>query len=108
MAETVIKQKTSPTLYNLPSSAAHRVLWALEELAGTNGLKYNVKNFARRRPGFLAAKDLKAIFPLGKSPILTLEPVEGEPDQTYQTIPNVLTESRLILQFISDNYSNGI
>jgi glutathione S-transferase len=107
MAETV-KQKTIPTLYNLSSSAAHRVLWALEELAGTNGLKYNVKNFPRRRPGFLAAKDLKAVFPLGKSPILTLEPVEGEPAQTYQILPNVLTESRLILQFISDNYSNGI
>lgn len=64
-----------PTLYNLSSLAAHRVLWTLEELAGT---KYNVKNFWRQRPGFLAAKDLKAVFPLGKSPILTLEPSKAE------------------------------
>jgi len=105
MAETV-EQKTIPTLYNLSSSAAHRVLWALEELASTNGLKYNVKNFPRR--GATTAKDLKAVFPLGKSPILTLEPVGGEPVETYQIMPNILTESRLILQFISDNYSDGV
>jgi glutathione S-transferase len=67
-----------------------------------------VKNFPRRRPGFLAAKNLKAVFPQGKSPILTLEPVEGKTAQTYQIIPNLLTESGFILQFISDNYSNGI
>jgi glutathione S-transferase len=32
----------------------------------------------------------------------------GEPDQIYQIKPNTLTESRLILQFISENYTNGI
>jgi glutathione S-transferase len=105
MAET-IAQKTIPTLYNLSSSQAHRVLWALEELAGTNGLEYNLKNFPRN--GATTAKDLKAVFPLGKSPILTLEHKDGEPTLTYQIKPNVLTESRLILQFISDNYSNGV
>jgi len=69
-------------------------------------LKYNLKNFSRR--GATTAKDLKVIFPLGKSPIVTLEPVASEPAQTYQIKPNTLTESHLILQFISENYTDGI
>jgi glutathione S-transferase len=101
MAE--IEQSTIPTLYNLSSSQALRVLWALEEVAGTNDkFKYNLKNVPRKN-----VQDLKATFPLGKSPILTLEPVNGESATTYQFKPNTLTESRLILQFISDNYTNG-
>jgi glutathione S-transferase len=105
MAET-IQQKTIPTLYNLSSSQGNAILWALEEVTAINGLKYNLKNFSRR--GATTAKDLKVIFPLGKSPIVTLEPVASEPDQTYQIKPNTLTESRLILQFISENYTDGI
>jgi glutathione S-transferase len=105
MAET-IQPKTIPTLYNLSSSQGTAILWALEEIAAINGLKYNLKNFSRR--GATTAKDLKAIFPLGKSPIVTLEPMAGEPDQIYQIKPNTPTESRLILQFISENYTNGI
>ncbi|KAE8454206.1 hypothetical protein EG329_005131 [Mollisiaceae sp. DMI_Dod_QoI] len=100
-----IKQKTIPTLYNMSSSQAFVVLWALEEVAESHGIKYNVKNLPRR--GKNTTKELKAIYPLGKSPIVTLESVDGEPAQIYQTLPNVLTESRLILQFISDNYSTG-
>jgi glutathione S-transferase len=100
-----VRQKTIPTLYNLSSSQAFAVLWALEEVASTYGIKYHVKNLPRR--GKNTKQELKAVFPLGKSPIVTLEPVDGEPDQTYQLLPNILTESRLILQFISDNYSTG-
>jgi glutathione S-transferase len=104
MAQPLI-QKTIPTLYNMSSSQAFAILWALEEVAATHGIKYNLKNLPRR--GKDTTKELKAIFPLGKSPIVTLEPVDGEPAQTYQVLPNVLTESRLIIQFISDNYSTG-
>jgi glutathione S-transferase len=104
--ESQINQKTIPTLYKLSSSMAHRVHWALEELASTNGLKYHLKTFTRRAAAL--SQELKTVFPLGKSPILTLEPVDGSPDKTYQILPNTLTEARLILQFISDNYSNGI
>ncbi|KAH8800340.1 putative glutathione S-transferase [Xylogone sp. PMI_703] len=104
MAQSV-SQKTIPTLYNMSSSQAMVVLWALEEVAAAHGIKYNLKNLPRRDKS--TAKELKAIFPMGKSPIVTLEPVDGEPDQVYQILPNVLVESRLILQFISDNYSTG-
>jgi glutathione S-transferase len=80
---------------------AHRVHWALEELASTNGLKYHVKPLSRRAAAM--SQELKTIFPLGKSPIVTLEHVDGTPDKIYQVIPNTLTEARLVLQFISDN-----
>ncbi|RFU28733.1 hypothetical protein B7463_g7611, partial [Scytalidium lignicola] len=89
----------------MSSSQSFVILWALEEVAGAHGIKYNLKNLPRRDKN--TAKELKAIFPLGKSPIVTLEPVGGEPAQTYQVLLNVLTESRLILQFIADNYSTG-
>jgi glutathione S-transferase len=100
-----ITQKTIPTLYNLSSSQAFIVLWALEEVSSSHGIDYNVENFPRGDQTSLPT--LKTISPLGKSPIVTLESVAGEPTQTYQLLPNTLTESRLILQFISDNYTTG-
>lgn len=112
-------QKTIPTVYNMSSSKAREVLWALEELAEA-GIKYKVVNLRRR--GAETDKVLRSHFPLGKSPTVTLEPVpapaeedggEGGSSQvvvtsssiTYQILPNVLTETRLILQFISDHYA---
>ena len=99
------QQKTIPTVYNLSSSKAREVLWALEELADT-GIKYKVVNVRRQRAD--TYKILKSHFPLGKSPTVTLEHVNGDSEVIYQILPNVLTEARLILQFISDNYTDGI
>jgi glutathione S-transferase len=99
------QQKIIPTVYNLSSSKAIEVLWALEELAD-DGIKYNVVNLSRR--DWNAAKIIKSQFPLGKSPTVTLEHIDGESEVTYQILPNVLTEARLILQFISDHYTDGI
>lgn len=99
------EQKTIPTVYNLSSSKARGILWALEELADA-GIKYNVVNLGRRHSD--TYKILKTKFPLGKSPIVTLEHVDGDKEVTYQILPNVLSEARLILQFISDNYTDGI
>ena len=99
------QQKTIPTVYNMSSSKAREVLWALEELADT-GIQYKVVNVRRR--GADTYKILKSQFPLGKSPTVTLEQVNGNSEVIYQILPNVLTEARLILQFISDNYTDGI
>ena len=99
------QQKTIPTLYNMSSSKAQEVLWALEELADA-GIKYKVVNLSRR--SFDTYKVLKSHFPLGKSPTVTLEHVDEESEATYQILPNVLTEARLILQFISNHYTDGI
>ena len=99
------QQKTIPTVYNMSSSKARQVLWALEELADT-GIKYKVVNLPRRGPD--TYETLKSHFPLGKSPTVTLEHVDGNEELIYQILPNVLTEARLILQFISDHYTDGI
>lgn len=99
------QQKTIPTVYNMSSSKAREVLWALEELADT-GIKYKVVNVRRR--GADTYKILKSQFPLGKSPTVTLEHVNGNSEVIYQILPDVLTEARLILQFISDHYTDGI
>ncbi|KFY47568.1 hypothetical protein V496_10576 [Pseudogymnoascus sp. VKM F-4515 (FW-2607)] len=100
------QQKTVPTVYNMSSSKAIASLWALEELADS-GIKYKVVNLSRR--SFNTYKVLKSQFPLGKSPTVTLEHVDDEEAEViYQIMPNVLTETRLILQFFSDHYTDGV
>ncbi|PVH72648.1 hypothetical protein DL98DRAFT_383558, partial [Cadophora sp. DSE1049] len=100
-----------PTLYNMSSSQARNCLWALEELSASHGIKYELKNLPRRDPN--TAKTLGALFPVNKSPILTLAPFDSSPEsqtaasKIYQVVPGVLTESKLILQFFSDYYSAG-
>jgi glutathione S-transferase len=54
------------TVHHLENSRSQRILWMLEEL----GLPYEVKRYERDRRTMLAPPELKAIHPLGKSPIL--------------------------------------
>lgn len=54
------------TVHHLENSRSQRILWMLEEL----GLPYDVKRYERDRRTMLAPPELKAIHPLGKSPIL--------------------------------------
>ena len=53
-------------VHHLEESRSQRVLWLLEEL----GLVYEVKRYDRNPQTRLAPPDLKAIHPLGKSPIV--------------------------------------
>ncbi len=55
------------TVHHLENSRSQRVLWLLEEL----GLDYTVKRYARDRETMLAPPALRAIHPLGKSPVIT-------------------------------------
>lgn len=94
-----------------------RVLWALEELSLARRLEYNLQ-FYRRERGRAPAQP-QQLFPLGKLPILEIPGV-----QLLQPLPfiygennnnsnndntsaqkTIITESRLILQFLSDNYA---
>lgn len=68
------QQKTILAVYNMSSSKAREVLWALEELADA-GIKYNVVNLRRRRAD--TYKVLKSQFLLEKAPIVTLEHVNS-------------------------------
>lgn len=53
-------------VHHLENSRSQRVLWMLEEL----GLPYEVRRYARDPKTMLAPAELRAVHPLGKSPIL--------------------------------------
>ena len=63
------------------------------------GLKYDLKVYQRQQG--VAPEELKKIFPLGKSPILVVRKTSGDNDE------EVMTEGKLLLQYISDTYTNG-
>lgn len=54
------------TVHHLENSRSQRILWLLEEL----GLEYEVKRYERDKKTMLAPPSLKAVHPLGKSPIV--------------------------------------
>ncbi|MGK0289874.1 MAG: glutathione S-transferase [bacterium] len=55
------------TVHHLENSRSQRVLWLLEEL----GLEYTVKRYERDPVTMLAPTELRAVHPLGKSPVIT-------------------------------------
>lgn len=77
------------TVHYLDNSRAHRVLWLLEEL----GLLYNVRRYSRE-PDMRAPKTLKAVHPLGKSPVI-------DDDGT------VVAESGAIIEYLLDKYGEA-
>ena len=78
------------TVHHLNNSRSQRVLWLLEEL----GTPYEVKRYERNAQTMLAPPELKAIHPLGKSPVVT------DGDLT-------LAETGLIVEYICDLYGHG-
>lgn len=78
------------TLHHLNNSRSQRILWLLEEL----GVAYEVKRYQRDAQTRLAPPELKAIHPLGKSPVVT----DGD---------NVVAESGAIVEYLIDTYGNG-
>lgn len=53
-------------VHHLNNSRSQRILWMLEEL----GLPYEIKRYQRDAKTMLAPPELRAIHPLGKSPVL--------------------------------------
>lgn len=54
------------TVHHLNNSRSQRVLWMLEEL----GVPYHIVHYTRDKQTMLAPAALKAIHPLGKSPVI--------------------------------------
>jgi len=54
-------------VHHLNDSRSQRILWLLEEL----GLPYEIKRYQRNADTRLAPPELKAVHPLGKSPVVT-------------------------------------
>ncbi|MDL2352827.1 MAG: glutathione S-transferase [Pseudomonadota bacterium] len=77
-------------VHHLNNSRSQRVLWALEEL----GLPYAIKHYQRDAVTNLAPPELKAVHPLGKSPLLEDDGV-------------VIEESGAIIQYLLDKYGQG-
>ncbi len=55
------------TVHHLNDSRSQRVLWLLEELA----LPYEIQHYQRDAKTMLAPPELRAVHPLGKSPVIT-------------------------------------
>jgi glutathione S-transferase len=82
------------TVHHLNNSRSQRVLWLLEEL----GLEYEVKRYQRDRQTMLAPAELRAVHPLGKSPVITDDSAAGGP---------TLAESGAIIEHLADRYGAG-
>ncbi|NRF69021.1 glutathione S-transferase [Aquincola sp. S2] len=55
------------TVHHLNHSRSQRVLWLLEEL----GLPYEIRHYERDAKTMLAPPELRAVHPLGKSPVIS-------------------------------------
>jgi len=79
------------TVHHLNNSRSQRVLWLLEEL----GLPYQVVRYQRDARTMLAPPELKAVHPLGKSPVI----VDGE---------CTVAESGAIIEYLVDHYDQDV
>ena len=82
------------TVHHLNNSRSQRILWLLEEL----GLEYQIKPYQRDAKTMLAPPELRAVHPLGKSPVVTV--TSGDGDLT-------LAESGAIIEHLADRYGAG-
>jgi hypothetical protein len=80
----------------LNKSRSQRILWLLEELK----VPYEIETFKRTSQG-LAPKSLKAIHPLGKSPVISVIP-----PGTDQRI--ILAESGFIVEYLTEYYGDWL
>ena len=77
-------------VHHLENSRSQRILWLLEEL----GLPYEIKRYERDKDTSLAPAALKAVHPLGKSPV-----IEDDGD--------IIAETGAIIDYILDQYAEG-
>ena len=77
-------------VHHLEHSRSQRILWLLEEL----GVDYQIKCYKRDPETSLAPKELEAVYPLGKSPVVT------DGDVT-------VAESGAIIEYLVSNFDNG-
>ncbi len=78
------------TVHHLNNSRSQRVLWLLEEL----DVPYEIVRYARDPKTMLAPAELRAIHPLGKSPVVT------DDGRTF-------AESGAIIEYLVERYGNG-
>ena len=77
------------TVHHLETSRSQRILWLLEEL----GVPYELQRYKRNPLTRLAPAELKAVHPLGKSPVIS---DDGE----------VVAESAAIIEYLVEKYGH--
>jgi glutathione S-transferase len=80
-------------VHHLENSRSQRVIWLLEEL----GIDYAIVRYARDPQTLLAPASLRALHPLGKSPLVTDDDREGW----------VMAESGAILESLLERFDDG-
>jgi len=78
------------TVHHLNNSRSQRILWLLEELE----VEYEIRHYTRDPDTNKAPPELKAIHPMGKSPVIT----DGD---------DVIAETGAIIVYILDKYGKG-
>lgn len=78
------------TVHHLNNSRSQRILWLLEELE----IDYDIQHYQRDPDTNRAPAELKAIHPLGKSPVI----IDGD---------TVVAETGAIIVYILDTYGKG-
>jgi glutathione S-transferase len=77
-------------VHHLNNSRSQRILWLLEEL----GLDYEIKKYERDPRTMLAPPELRAVHPLGKSPVIQ----DGD---------TIVAESGAIIEYLVGRYGDG-
>ena len=78
------------TVHHLNNSRSQRILWLLEEL----GIEYEIKRYRRDPQTMRAPASLRAVHPLGKSPVVT----DGKV---------TVAESGAIIEYLMERYGAG-
>jgi glutathione S-transferase len=78
------------TVHHLNNSRSHRVLWLLEEL----GVDYEVRRYERDPKTMFAPASLRAVHPLGKSPVITENGL-------------TIAESGAIIEYLIERHGGG-
>ena len=78
-------------VHHLNNSRSQRILWLLEEL----GLDYEIRKYMRDAATMRAPAELKAVHPLGKSPVIS----DGE---------ITVAESGAIIEYLVDTYGPAL
>jgi glutathione S-transferase len=77
-------------VHHLNNSRSQRILWLLEEI----GMPYEIVHYTRMSPVPLAPPELKAVHPLGKSPVIS-------------DAGRTIAESGAIVEYLIDTYGKG-
>ena len=77
-------------VHHLNNSRSQRVLWLLEEL----GLAYEIRHYQRDPKTMLAPPELRAVHPLGKSPVITEDGL-------------TVAESGAIIEYLIERHGQG-